>query len=131
MTVYDTVREDVTAVASFLEQVEQFTFLYQELTAVSDIVETPDEEEQYQDALCEEMKTVGRGLKEDYTEASNAYQRLDRFTHRVQESIESQQLDWFYEKGLGEPAQFYGEVKKLLSRFESIDSDSFGEQPAV
>lgn len=124
MASYDRLREDITTLTGFLEQVDQFTFLYQELCEAETKVDDEDTLQTYQESLRGEMKTIGEhGIKASYEQAHDAYWRLERYSERLQNALYTHDAAWLDEQDIGEPETFYGDLTELLTQFESIDSD--------
>lgn len=126
----DHIHEDINTLVGFLDQVDQFSFLYQELTEAKTKIDDPDNLREYQEAVRDEMQVIGEeGIKSSYMDAQEAYMRLDRYTERIQDALYRGEHDWLQDQKIGDPIDFYGEITELIRTFEEIDADRFGKQP--
>lgn len=126
MDEYETVQEDVTTLAGFLEQVDRFSAMYQELIEAGNRVDDEERLAEYQEAVRDELRVLGNeGIKQSYPEAQQAYRRLERYAEQIQDSLYAGEHDWLQEQKIGDPVDFYGDLNELLTSFEEIDTDAF------
>lgn len=126
MDEYETVKEDVTMLAGFLEQVDRFSSMYRELIEARTKIDEEDRLDEYQDAVRDELRVLGNDcIKESYPEAQQAYRRLERYAEQIQDSLYAGEHDWLQEQEIGDPVEFYGDLNELLVAFEEIDTDAF------
>lgn len=125
MEPYDRLHEDVDVLVAFLEQVDQFTFLYEELLTVDTRIDDQEERAAYQNALRAEMKTLyDHGIGAMYDDATMASRRLHRFIQELENETETTELEGFEQ--YDDPEQVYQSLRDLVVTFQSVEAENIG-----